>query len=357
MGMVGASGFEPLRLQLGGIGLDRGRDLRRRRGRSLARRPRMRRPAGALSGGSERLSRRRSRTSLPPRLRPRSGPASRRRRGGLEQRHGDRRTGAAVRRRSRATSGSRRNPRPSSRRARSSPTVATKPSPSAVPGGGSPGAEAGAVGDRGADQVGEPLEDVDAHGPPAADAEAGGAVEPLGDLRIDRDRGAARAGQMRDVVDALLVEPAVLQRPELRREERAAPASAAPAGRDGRRRSGRPGLRSAARPSWSRLRTSLDDLASARERRAPRRSGSRCRGRCPVSSGDSSSCQQRPEQAHDMGLEPGLEARLDLVARRAGELLVGEDAQARLEQLLARLELRDRVAEPANDAVVGEHER
>ena len=49
-----------------------------------------------------------------------------------------------------------------------------------------------------------------------------------------------------------------------------------------------------------------------------------------------------------MGLEPRLEPRLDLVPRRAGELLVGDDAQARLEELLARLELRHRVAEPAN---------
>ena len=58
-----------------------------------------------------------------------------------------------------------------------------------------------------------------------------------------------------------------------------------------------------------------------------------------------------------MGLQPGAQARVDLVARGAGQLLVGEDAQARLVDLLARLELRDRIALPADRAVVREHER
>jgi hypothetical protein len=39
---------------------------------------------------------------------------------------------------------------------------------------------AGAIGDGGADEVGEPLEDVDAHGAIAADPEARGAIEPRG---------------------------------------------------------------------------------------------------------------------------------------------------------------------------------
>ena len=91
--------------------------------------------------------------------------------------------------------------------------MATKPSPSAAPAGGSPAVGAGAIGDRRADEVGQPLQDVDAHRALAADAEAGGAVEALGDLRVDRDRGAAGGGEMRDLVEALLVEAAVLRAP------------------------------------------------------------------------------------------------------------------------------------------------
>ena len=68
----------------------------------------------------------------------------------------------------------------------------TKPSPSAAPAGGSPRRRAGAIVDGRPDQVRQALEDVDAHGALAAHAEAGGAVEALGDLLVDGDRGAAR---------------------------------------------------------------------------------------------------------------------------------------------------------------------
>ena len=44
------------------------------------------------------------------------------------------------------------------------------------------------------------------------------------------------------------------------------------------------------------------------------------------------------------------------LARRAGQLLVGDDAQARLEHLLAGDELADRLAEPADRAIGGEHD-
>ena len=57
-----------------------------------------------------------------------------------------------------------------------------------------------------------------------------------------------------------------------------------------------------------------------------------------------------------MRLEPEIEARLHCIARRAGEMLVGDDAHARLERLLAGNELADRLAEPAHGAVGREHE-
>ncbi|GJE41472.1 hypothetical protein AEGHOMDF_0638 [Methylobacterium soli] len=66
---------------------------------------------------------------------------------------------------------------------------------------------------------------------------------------------------------------------------------------------------------------------------------------------------QRPEEAHHVGLEPGVEAPLDLLAGRAGQALVGDQAQARLEQLVAGYELGHRITRPADDALVAEDER
>ena len=66
--------------------------------------------------------------------------------------------------------------------------------------------------------------------------------------------------------------------------------------------------------------------------------------------------EQRPEQLLDMRLEPEIEPRLHGVARRAGQMLVGEDAHARAQHVVARGELADRLAEPADAAVGGEHE-
>ena len=66
---------------------------------------------------------------------------------------------------------------------------------------------------------------------------------------------------------------------------------------------------------------------------------------------------QRPEQAHDMRPQPRGQPRLDLLAGRAGEAVIGDEAQARLEQLVARRQLGDRIAGPADDAVVREHQR
>ena len=57
-------------------------------------------------------------------------------------------------------------------------------------------------GERRADDVGEPLQDIDAHGALAADAIAGGAIELLGDLLVGGDRGAAAGGEPLDRVEA-----------------------------------------------------------------------------------------------------------------------------------------------------------
>jgi hypothetical protein len=76
----------------------------------------------------------------------------------------------------------------------------------------------------------------------------------------------------------------------------------------------------------------------------------------PVMSSAVASANSGPEQLLQMRLEPQVEPRLHGVARGAGQLLVGEDAHARAQHLVARHELADRLAEPAQAAVGGEHD-
>ncbi len=63
------------------------------------------------------------------------------------------------------------------------------------------------------------------------------------------------------------------------------------------------------------------------------------------------------ERAHDIGLEPGFQPGLYLLASRAGEMLVGNDADLRLEDLLRRFQLADGIAAPADSAVIRQHEQ
>ena len=57
-----------------------------------------------------------------------------------------------------------------------------------------------------------------------------------------------------------------------------------------------------------------------------------------------------------MGLQPEIEPPLRRIARRTGEMLVGDDAQARLEHLLAGHQSADRLTEPPDRTVGREHE-
>ena len=70
-----------------------------------------------------------------------------------------------------------------------------------------------APGQRRADQVGEPLQDIDAHGTLAGDPIAGGAVQQLRRLLVDRDRRAARGGEMQQIGNTLGVGRFMLERP------------------------------------------------------------------------------------------------------------------------------------------------
>ena len=57
-----------------------------------------------------------------------------------------------------------------------------------------------------------------------------------------------------------------------------------------------------------------------------------------------------------MRLQPQIEPRLHGLARRAGEPVVGDDADARMQRVVGRDKLCDRVAGPADGAVGGQHE-
>ena len=119
-------------------------------------------------------------------------------------------------------------------------TVTTKPSPSAAPGGGSPGGHAGAIGDGRADQIGEALENVDAHGAVAADAKAGGAIEArLAHRRRRRRRCGRRRRDAGPRRCPSRFRSAMLQRPELRGEGARRRLEQAPADKGDRRRSAR----------------------------------------------------------------------------------------------------------------------
>ena len=54
--------------------------------------------------------------------------------------------------------------------------------------------------------------------------------------------------------------------------------------------------------------------------------------------------------------EPQVEAALDRLEGRACQMFVGQDAGLRGQHLVARRDLGDRVAEPADGAVVGQSE-
>ena len=213
---------------------------------------------------------------------------------------------------------------------------------------------AGPVGDRRADQVGEPLQDVDAHRPLAADPEAGGAVEALGDLAIDLDRGAAGAGEMRDLVEAALVEAAVAQGPELGRE------------RAGRRlQQGRQedvvGAEADAVAAQGPAPVLVETAHLVRHLRALQ-DAERLDHLVADPLGEAGEVgrgldlHERAEQPHDVGLQPRVEAALDLLAMRAGQAVVRQQTDLRGEQLLAGRELGDGRAGPADRAVVREHE-
>ena len=66
--------------------------------------------------------------------------------------------------------------------------------------------------------------------------------------------------------------------------------------------------------------------------------------------------EQRPEQLCQVRLEPEIEPRLHALARRAGQTVVGDQANARLQHIVGGGQFADCIAHPAQRAVGGERE-
>ena len=66
--------------------------------------------------------------------------------------------------------------------------------------------------------------------------------------------------------------------------------------------------------------------------------------------------EQRPQQLFDMRLQPQIEPGLHRLARCAGQTIVGNNAQARMQGVLGSDELGHRIASPADGRIRGQHE-
>ena len=64
-----------------------------------------------------------------------------------------------------------------------------------------------------------------------------------------------------------------------------------------------------------------------------------------------SEIEQRTQQLFDVGLQPQIKPRLHRVARCAGQALVGNYANARMQDIVRSHQFGDRVASPADGAI------
>ena len=214
---------------------------------------------------------------------------------------------------------------------------------------------AGLVGDGRANEIGEALQNIDAHDALAADAETGGAVEALVDRRVGGEGGAARCGEMRHFLEPLhLVETAMLQGPE----------EGGQRARRGLQQQGQIEMIGAkahaelAQRGAVFLREALDVLGDAGAVENAELFGE-LEGDAARHALESLAFFQRLERAeqflHMLG-EPEIEPRLHFLQRRAGELLVGENAGRGGKRVRPGGDLRHGFAEPADHAVIAEHE-
>src|SRR4029450_7437055 len=77
----------------------------------------------------------------------------------------------------------------------------------------------GAPCERRANKVSESLQNIDAHGARAADAITRDAIERLGDLLVDRNRGASASGKLLDGFELFAFDATMFECPELRRQD------------------------------------------------------------------------------------------------------------------------------------------
>ena len=136
-----------------------------------------------------------------------------------------------------------------------------------------------APGQRGADQIGEPLQDVDAHRALAALAVAEHAIGVARQRLVDRKRGAARSSPDAARPTAPTCRHCPASRPTAATPASAPRASAAAGNRCDRRRTARR-ICATSRARPGRDPSSRRKSSRAPARRAPRPAGTRCRARC-----------------------------------------------------------------------------
>lgn len=206
-------------------------------------------------------------------------------------------------------------------------------------------AEAGLPVGRRTDEVRQPLQYVDAHGAAAEIAIAGKLVESLVEGRIDDHGGTAGRQRVDDVAETRLVLAVVLQRPQQGHQpgggrlDQSGHEDVVGAEAHTKAAQGRATL------LVERLHL-LGDIAAVDEAEIL----DQLEGNAAADAGNLVGVLQvdeRLQQRFDLEIDEAFGARGDLVARRAGQLFVGQKHKARLQRVFARNQRADRRADPA----------
>ncbi len=208
------------------------------------------------------------------------------------------------------------------------------------------------IGDRGANEIVQPLHDVDANHPVAAQPESGDPIGIGGERRLGRERGAARRGEGQQTLGAGL---AAAQAPKLRTERPRARFQQGwhedVHGSEAHAQLAQGGAR-ALIESFDLLTHPLPLEHAERLRDAIGQGANR------LDDGGARLSQrlERTQDLADMRLYPKPETRLDSLAVLGGQRFVGQQDRSRLQQFLARDQPGHGIAEPSNQTVAGQHD-
>ena len=212
--------------------------------------------------------------------------------------------------------------------------------------------QAGTILDGRTDQIGQTLQNIHAHRAGAADTEACRTVKLFHHLLVDRNRGAARMGQMQDVIKPVNVPAGFFKCPQL----------------------GRQRTRSGFEQSWQGQMVGAEPHTHGAQGGAVgllqhfhvighfgaiqhTESFGNLEGDATGNAGQAFGGfenLQRSEQFRNMGFQPVLQAQFDLFAAAACQMFVGQQTDVRFEDLVACRDAGDDFAEPADRTVMGQ---